>query len=107
MIRLRLALAAWAILVPSVPASLSARKEIPARAAEPRLTADAVLPPETFGPVTGREPKPDFVVTDQTEIRVDGRPCRFNEVPVNASIFRMELAADKKTVLTIQFRTRK
>jgi hypothetical protein len=49
----------------------------------------------------------EFVLTHRTEVLLDGKPCKYEEVPGHASIERMELAADKKTVVRIQFRSRK
>jgi hypothetical protein len=46
------------------------------------------------------------VVTDRTEILLDGKPCKYEAIPATASIVRMEVAADKKTVLKIHFRRR-
>jgi hypothetical protein len=49
----------------------------------------------------------EFVVTEQTEILLDGKPCKYQDVARDARIVRMEVAEDKKTVLKIHFRTRK
>jgi hypothetical protein len=55
----------------------------------------------------GPEARSEFVMTDQTEVLLNGKPCKYAEVPGHASIVRMELAADNKTVLKIHFRTGK
>jgi hypothetical protein len=49
----------------------------------------------------------EFVITDQTEIHLDGQPCAYRDVPRGARIVHLEVAADMKTVLKIHFRTRK
>jgi hypothetical protein len=49
----------------------------------------------------------EFAVTDQTEILLNGQPCKYAQVPSHASVVHMEVAADKKTVLRIHFQTRK
>jgi hypothetical protein len=49
----------------------------------------------------------EFVVTDQTEITLNGKACKFDAVPARARIIRMEVAEDKKTVLKVHFRTGK
>jgi hypothetical protein len=52
--------------------------------------------------------QPDgFVITAQTEVLLDGRPCRYDDVPDGAAIVQLEVAADGKTVLKVHFRTRK
>jgi hypothetical protein len=48
-----------------------------------------------------------FALTDQSEILLNGKPCRFEEVPAQASISLLELAADRHTVLRIHFRTQR
>jgi hypothetical protein len=87
-------------------ASLAPRKSSLAgreltRALSTRALARVVKPLE--------EPKaePEFNVTEQTEILLDGRPCSWKDVPPEASILKMEVTADKKTALKIYFRTRK
>ena len=49
----------------------------------------------------------EFNVTEQTEVILNGRPCRYKDVPAGASILLMELAPDRKTILRIHFRARK
>jgi hypothetical protein len=107
MTRLILALAAWISLVSVASASLSPRKEpLLPRNTLPQAPA---AKPAAGGPeqVAGQETRSEFVVTDRTEVLLDGRPCRYEEVPGNARVVRMEVAADKKTVLTIHLRTGK
>jgi hypothetical protein len=55
----------------------------------------------------GRDSPSEFVVTDRTEVLLNGKPCRYADVPGHATIVRMEVAADNKTVLRIHFQTRK
>jgi hypothetical protein len=54
-----------------------------------------------------RGPTGPFLLTDQTEVLLDGRPCRYQDVPAGASIVGMDVAADKRTVLKVHFRTKK
>jgi hypothetical protein len=77
------------------------------------LLADQILRPQAAKP-WDRAPnqaaaaaKSEFQVTDQTEICLDGKPCKYAQVPCHASIVRMEVAADTKTVLRIEFQTGK
>ena len=63
----------------------------------PKLTADGA----------GYGAAPEFQVTEQTEVLLDGKACRYQDVPQQATILRMEVAPDRKTVLRIHFRTGK
>jgi hypothetical protein len=62
--------------------------------AAPRLSAQARQP------AAGSE----YAVTEKTEILLDGKPCRYEAVPGTATIERMEVAPDGKTVLRVYFR---
>jgi len=107
MTRLTLALAAWMSFGSVVSASLTPHKELPpigkefAQIQAPKLSAEALKL------VVEQKASSEFVVTDQTEVLLDGKLCRYEEVPAHATIVRMEVASDKVTVLKIHFRTRK
>lgn len=49
----------------------------------------------------------DFVLTADSEVWLDGRPCAYKNLPANAMIVRVEVAPDRKTVLRIEFRSAK
>lgn len=49
----------------------------------------------------------DFVITDDTDVRLDGKPIKYADVPEGAQIERLELAADERTILKIHFRSKK
>src|SRR5262245_10057653 len=106
MTRLTLALVALICLVPAAPASLAPRPDrlrsgldaVPSPA--PRLSAQAR---EQAAPGAASE----YLVTEQTEVRLDGKLCRYEDVPGTATIERMELAPDRKTVLRVFFRSGK
>jgi hypothetical protein len=103
--RLLLALIALVSLTAAASASLSPRP-----AASPFGTN---LPPARVSPSAppaGEQSRnlgtrTSFVVTEQTEIVLNGKPCPYAQVPANARIVHMELAADNQTVLRIIFRT--
>jgi hypothetical protein len=46
-------------------------------------------------------------ITDETEVLLDGRPCRYEEVPRGAVITLLVIAADRQTIRVIHFRSRK
>jgi hypothetical protein len=100
MTRLALALAVWMSLAGVATASLESRKQSLSR----REDAWAAL---TVPPSAVRASQPQFQVTEQTEVLLDGKPCRYAEVPATAVIIKMEVAEDKKTVLKVHFRSRK
>ncbi len=107
MMRLTLTLAIWTGLVAVAPASLTPRKESALLGTEGtrawRSTRPAV---DTLGQTATRGTRPEYRLTNETEILLDGKPCRYEAIPANARIIRMEVGADKKTVLKILFRTR-
>jgi hypothetical protein len=90
---------AKATLAPRVD-SFTSGKELPARVA--KALSAAVLP---AAPLDGQ--KDEYRITDQTEVVLDGRACKYRDVPNNATIVKMEVAGDKRTVVKIYFRTRK
>jgi hypothetical protein len=107
MTRLTLALAVWMSFAAVASASLTPRKEpAPFRKEAPKVE-DAKLSAAVLELAMGPKTTPEFVVTDQTEILLDGKLCRYESVPAHAVIVRMEVSEDKKTVLKIHFRTRK
>jgi hypothetical protein len=105
-IRLTLMLAVWMSLVSVASASLAPRRE-------PRLGLDSVATTLSkrlatpTQPAAAQAPPTDFVLTHETEVLLDGKPCRYEEVPAHARIVRMEVAADRKTVLKVHFRSGK
>jgi hypothetical protein len=51
--------------------------------------------------------KDELLITEETEIKLDGRACKYQDVPGSAAIILLELASNKKAVLRIHFRTKK
>ena len=50
--------------------------------------------------------KQSFDITDATEVRLDGRSCKFQEVPSTATIVSLDLEADGKTVRKLYFKSK-
>jgi hypothetical protein len=107
MTRVTFTLAAWFVLVSVASASLTPRWEPrqvgrdvpPARTSQPAPQAkEQAGPPAT---------QPEFLMTTSTQILLNGEPCDYAAVPAHAIIVRMEVAADRKTVLKVYFRTGK
>ena len=99
--------AASASLTPRTESLLTPRKVLPVLAkGMPQAQA---AKPSTRVPeqARGETPQAEFVLTSETEILLNGKPCSYEEIPDHASIVRMDVAADKKTVLKIHFRTQK
>jgi hypothetical protein len=90
--------------------SVASASVIPAKESR-RLNNAAVnapaLSPEALEQTLGRRSRLEYIVTERTEILLDGKACKYADVPAHARITRMEVAPDKKTVLTIHFRARK
>jgi hypothetical protein len=49
----------------------------------------------------------ELVITEATEVRVDGRACKYEDVPKGAEIVLLQVASNKKAILKIHFRTKK
>jgi hypothetical protein len=105
MIRLTLALAIGMSFVSGVSASLAPPRE-PLRFGKVLPAAQASKLPA--GPrMEESEPSttPEFLLTAQTEVLLNGKPCKYELIPGHARIVLLELAADNKTVRKIHFRT--
>jgi hypothetical protein len=107
MTRLTLALAVWMGVVSAAAASLAAPRGF--------RTAGKDLPPLPAPALAVRAPErpakmeaiPEVVLTEQTEVLLNGKPCKYADVPGHARVVLLELAEDNKTVLKIHFRTGK
>jgi hypothetical protein len=107
MTRLTLALAAWIALASAAPAVVTPRKEHRGLPSEIPPTPAARVSPSAAARTASPVSPAEYVLTEQTETLLDGKPCRFENVPEGASILRMEVAADGKTVLKVLFKSRK
>jgi hypothetical protein len=107
MIRLALALAVWVGFVTAAPAVLAPRKDGLLFGKEAPHSQAAKAPKSALAVVATRAQSSDYVVTEETEVLLNGKPCRYNEVPNSATILRMELGPDNRTVLKLHFRAGK
>jgi hypothetical protein len=106
MTRLTLALAAWLSVVSVVSAALAPRKETPAFREEVPQGLASQYSARALQQ-TARATNSEFVLTHETEVLLNGKPCKYAEIPRHARIVHMEVAEDEKTVLKIHFRTGK
>jgi hypothetical protein len=69
--------------------------------------------PEVSEPITsgqgvsGSRSDEELVVTLNTEVLLDGRPCKYEQIPEDAAIIFAEVDQDRKTLLKIHFRSAK
>lgn len=83
--------AAFAITVTPKERSITDKPQGPAPTAEPSPPAE----------------KGGLAFSDDTEVLLDGKACTLKEIPRDATIILLQVAADKRTVLKIHFRTKK
>lgn len=107
MTRLTLTLAAWISVLAVGSASWTPRKASPTLGSEFPQVRAAQLSTRALQEAAGWETKSEYVVTERTEVLLNGKPCKYEAVPSHASIVRIQLAVDMKTVLRIHFQTRK
>jgi hypothetical protein len=98
-IRSTMALLALVLFLPTAPAALTPHPgQSPFPDRFPDDVARAAFP---------RQEKDEFVLAETTEIQLDGKACKLADVPAGASIVNLEIAADKKTILKIHFKSKK
>jgi hypothetical protein len=105
MFRLTITLVAWLGIVAVASASLTPRNLAPkfgVEDAQPVKLSTKSLEQAARGGAAS-----PYVMTERTEVLLDGRPCKYADVPAQARIVRMEVAADQRTVLKIHFRSGK
>jgi hypothetical protein len=85
-------------VIPSASASFTPRKDtLPFGEGLPqgqgRVQWASVFPQET-----------EYRVTAETEVRLNGRRCKYEEVPADARIRHLEVGPDGQTILRVEFR---
>jgi hypothetical protein len=105
MARVTLVLLSLLCFLSPVGASLTPRPDslLPGRDVPASLAIS--LPPGLAQTASAPSPRDQYQVTDQTEVTLDGRLCRYADVPAGAGIVKMEVASDGTTVLKIHFRS--
>jgi hypothetical protein len=102
MTRLALVLALTFTCLPAASASLAPPSRERTRTGSQELLRQAAQSPRPAAP----EQK-DFVITSKTEVMLDGRACRYEDVPAHATVTVLEVAADRRTLMRIHFTTKK
>jgi hypothetical protein len=105
MLRWTFAVAAFLIGLSSVSASQS-------RPAEPRLpkapvnqSLDSLL--SSAQKVAAALPQPEYKLTEDTEVKLNGRPIKYDAVPDSAQIILLEVGPDRKTIRRLHFEIKK
>jgi hypothetical protein len=106
MTRLTITLATWLVCVSLASASLTSPSK------RPQIRRDAPPAAKRTAQVSSQAPaqeaqEEEFRMTAQTVVLLNDRRCAYRDVPAHARIVSMEVAADRKTVLRVHFRTGK
>ena len=98
--RLTLVLGAFFLFLSVAHATLTPSKQ--------RSIGDGVRPlAPKVEPNTPAEDDGKLVISDTTEVMLDGKECKLEEVPKTAEVVLLEVGKDKKAVMKIHFRTKK
>jgi len=103
--RLTMTWAALLCCLPAATAGTSPRTDPPQPRKELISKYDKEVAPDAPEPPPKAE-KPQYVITDQTEILLDGHACKLKEIPGTAEVTNIELASDKKTILKLHFKSK-
>jgi hypothetical protein len=91
-------LAATLLALSVAHASLATPKE--------RSIFDRPLPPAPKAEPAA-EQEDGLVISDDTEVKLDGKECKYESIPESAEVILLEVGKDKKSVLKLHFRTKK
>jgi hypothetical protein len=100
--RLAGAVVALCVCVPVASATLTPKKDTRFHADIRALIADVPIAEPEIVPTPG-----EAELTMDSQVYVNGKRCSYKDVPPNASIERIELDRDGKTIIRIEFRTRR
>jgi hypothetical protein len=82
-------------------AGFASESPLPARTKPLAVTEQSATSTRQVLPSSASE---RLVITNTTEILLDGRPCGYQQLPGNAIITFAEVGSDRQTVLRIHFR---
>ena len=100
MIRSVLVLLMCLTFLPPAMATITPHHELAARRETDQLLVSKVIP--------ALAQDPPYRITEKTEVMLNGRKCRYEEVPSSARIILMEIDSDEsKVILRIHFQDRK
>ena len=103
----RVAGAVVAVLSFVAPANASLSSPVSAgRSVEIRALRAAILPPKA-DPAPAADSAPDLELNADTQVYLDGKRCEYKDVPATATVSRVDVAKDRKTVLRIEFTSKK
>jgi hypothetical protein len=64
------------------------------------------VPPDLVSRALAAEEKPQYHMTEQTEVKLDGKVCPYEKVPDDASIILLEVGSDQ-AILRLHFQSKK
>jgi hypothetical protein len=99
MTRLTMLLVAFLCLVPAASAGLNPRQQ------DKRF--ETLFPVKVAREAPPPEEKAELVITAETEVKLDGHTCKYEDVPKSADIILLDVSADKKLIRKIHFRSKK
>ena len=105
MIRLSLVLTVFLGCLSSASASRSHPREPRLPKAPLHETIDSVL--TAAQQVAAALPQPEYMLTEATEVKLNGRSIKYNDVPETAQIILLEVGPDQKTIRRIHFALKK
>lgn len=94
----------WMLLLLVTTLSFSPVEASLGRKARPPI--DQGIPIKTVASLSAVSGSDEFRITAATEVRLDGRSCRYEEVPNSATIILLETAStESKEIVRIHFRS--
>jgi hypothetical protein len=99
MVRLILALSLLLCCLPTARATTVAPKH------EPDIKKKDLPPPEIKEEDQQKEDG-ELILNEDTEVQLDGKACKYENLPADVEIVVLDLASDHKTIKKIHFRTK-
>ena len=73
---------------------------------EVRALRATILPPKA-APAPAADSGPQLELTADTQVYLDGKPCALKDVPSTATVSRVDVAKDRKSIVRIEFTSKK